>query len=483
MTEQIIIRCFRTSRRGGRFEEIQPGMQPGLNKDVQEVELKVLSEERGQRITGIGGSFTDATAFLLHQMSSAQRRCILEAYFGENGADYSLTRTHMNSCDFSRQHYSYAPVVGDESLRHFDIEPDREFLIPTIKAAQKVSTSGFRIIASPWTAPPWMKDNQSWVGGRLKPEFRDTWARFFVKYARAYEEAGVRIWGFTVVNEPHGNGENWESMHFSPEEMTQFVQHHLGPTLVSNGLGHIKLLGYDQNRDGLKEWVDVMFHDAESEQYFDGTAIHWYDSTCEVFPEALEHAHFAAPTKHLIQTEACCDAQVPVWQDDDWYWRAEATDWGYTWREPEKKHLHPAYAPVHRYAQDIIGCLNHWVDGWVDWNMVLDRRGGPNWFENWCTAPVIVDAASDEVYFTPLYDVMRHFSKFIRPGAIVVKSECNDNTLHAVAVESDSSSWVLVVFNPTAEPKKLRIKGIGSTSPIVLDAESLHTFVITTENP
>jgi glucosylceramidase len=457
-------------------------MQPGVGGDVQEIELKVLTEERRQCITGIGGSFTDATAFLLHQMSPAKRRSILDAYFGEDGANYSLTRTHMNSSDFSRHHYSYAPVAGDQSLTHFDIAPDRDFLIPTIHAAQEVSGSGFRIIASPWTAPPWMKDNQSWIGGRLLPEFRDTWAHFYVKYARAYEEVGIPIWGFTVVNEPHGNGENWESMHFTPDEMTQFVQDHLGPTLEANGLGHIMVLGYDQNRDGLKEWVDVMFQNKETQRYFDGTAVHWYDSTCEVFPEALEHAHFAAPDKYLIQTEACCDAQVPVWGDDDWYWRSEATDWGFTWREPEKKHLHPPYAPVHRYARDIIGCLNHWVDGWVDWNMVLDRQGGPNWFENWCTAPVIVDPTADEVYFTPLYDVMCHFSKFIRPGSFVLKSECNDSTLQATAVATSKASTVLVVFNPTAEPKSLRIRGMGAIVPIALEPESLYTLVITSEN-
>ena len=85
--------------------------------------------------------------------------------------------------------------------------------------------------------------------------------------------------------------------------------------------------------------------------------------------------------------------------------------------------FHPKYAPVNRYVRDIIGCLNNWVDGWVDWNMVLDTKGGPNWFKNWCIAPVIVDPDKDEVYFTPLYYTMAHFSKFIRPEAKVIGLE------------------------------------------------------------
>ena len=181
--------------------------------------------------------------FLVHQMSPAQRQRILEAYFHEDGACYSLTRTHMNSCDFSRFHYSYAPVEGDVDLKHFSIDPDREFLIPMMQAAQAISKDGFHIIASPWTAPPWMKDNNAWVGGHLRPEMQPTWAQFFVKYAQAYAEEGLPIWGFTVENEPHGNGDNWESMLYSPEQMTEFVQLHLGPAVEGIWPGTPQMFG------------------------------------------------------------------------------------------------------------------------------------------------------------------------------------------------------------------------------------------------
>ena len=301
-----------------------------------DAEVELFPDCPRQTITGFGGSFTDATSYLVHQMSQSQRQVIIQAYFGPEGANYSLTRTHMNSCDFARRQYSYAPVAGDKNLTHFSIEHDRDYLIPMIKAALKVSDQGFNLIASPWTAPPWMKDNNSWVGGGLLPEYYPIWAQFFVKYTRAYAQEGIPIWGFTVENEPHGNGGNWESMHFTPEQMTEFVRDYLGPTLEGSGLGHLNIMGYDQNREGLDHWISVMYQSPENSRYFDGTAVHWYESTFDYFPQALERAHQAAPDKFLIQTEACCDAQTPVWQEDDWYWREEATDWGYTWREPEK---------------------------------------------------------------------------------------------------------------------------------------------------
>jgi glucosylceramidase len=474
------IEVFETSRYGGNLNRVSQSQIAlwAQNDEEGSVELVLLPDCERQTITGFGGSFTDATSYLVHQMSPSKRQALIQAYFSAEGANYSLTRTHMNSCDFSRRQYSYAPVAGDKNLTHFDIEHDRDYLIPMIKAALKCSEDGFKLIASPWTAPPWMKDNNSWVGGNLLPEYSLTWAKFFAKYAHAYAKEGIPLWGFTVENEPHGNGGNWESMHFSPEQMTAFVRDHLGPVLAESGLEHLKILGYDQNREGLDQWVSVMYQNPKNGQYFDGTAVHWYESTYDYFPEALERAHNAAPNKYLIQTEACCDAQIPVWDDDDWYWREEATDWGYTWREPEKKYLHPKYAPAHRYARDIIGCLNHWVDGWIDWNMVLDRQGGPNWFENWCVAPVLVDPDQDAIYFTPLYYVMCHFSKFIRPGFVVIQHSCADQDIMATAIKAHENSFVVVLFNPTKESKHIQIKVIDQIYRVDLTPQAIQTIII-----
>ena len=209
-----------------------------------------------------------------------------------------------------------------------------------------------------------MKDNKDWRGGKLLPEYNDSWALFFSKYLEAYKAEGIDIWGFTVENEPLGNDSNWESMHFDAEEMTRFVQNHLGPRLEADG-HKVKILGYDQNREHLQEWVDAMYKDEASSRYYDGTAIHWYASTFEVFPEALQYAHKKAPDKHLIQTEACVDAQVPVWKDDAWYWKKEATDWGWDWAPEKDKHLHPKYAPGEQVCQGHHR-LYEQLGGWLD---------------------------------------------------------------------------------------------------------------------
>jgi glucosylceramidase len=469
----LSVEVFETSANGNKLKQITEFASAN-----ESISIQLLPGTKFQTITGFGGSFTKASAYLLNKLSKKNRELILDAYFGDEGARYSLTRTHINSCDFSLGNYSYAPVKGDKQLEHFSIDEDREDLIPMIKDAMVRSKDGFKIIASPWTAPPWMKDNNKWVGGKLLSEYRDSWALFFSKYINGYKKEGIDIWGLTVENEPLGNGGNWESMLYTPEEMVDFVENHLGPKLEADR--HlVKVLAYDQNRgEELEKWAKVIYKDETSSKYFDGFAIHWYGSTIDLFPKSLSFTHDMAPGKHLIQSEACVDAEVPHWHDDKWYWSEEATDWGWDWAPADQKKLHPKYVPVYRYARDIIGCMNNWVDGWVDWNMVLDRQGGPNWFKNWCVAPVIVDPQKDEVYFTPLYYTMAHFSKYIRPGAVCIGFNNTDPSLMLTVAQNPNGSIVVVILNINPESKNIKLSLGDRSVEVQISAQAIQTIVV-----
>jgi len=442
------------------------------------VVIDVNSAEERQTLVGIGGSFTEATSSLLAKMSKEKRQEVIDAYFGPDGARYSLTRTHIGSCDFSRGHYCYASVKGDTLLEHFTIAPDEETLLPLIKDAQAASQGGFKIVASPWSAPFWMKDNQEYVGGALLPEYQKVYADYLVKYLQAYKEKGVDIWGMTPVNEPYGNGNNWESMYFDPAYEVAFVRDYMGPAFEKAGFGNVQILGYDQNRVGIPEWVDAMYADEANSRYFGGLAAHWYESTVEWFPEKFAYAHDKAPEKYIIETEGCCDAEVPHWKDDAWYWKCEATDWGWDWAPDDQKHLHPKYVPVFRYARDIIGCLNNWVAGWIDWNMVLDRQGGPNWANNWCLAPVIVDPNTDEVYFTPMYYALEHFSRFLRPEGKVLAVKCDSKEVMATAVRNPDGTLAVVVMNQGGSPVGLDLAIDGKHYELSIAKEAIQTIVI-----
>ena len=174
----------------------------------------------------------------------------------------------------------------------------------------------------------------------------------------------------------------------------------------------------------------------------------------------------------------CVDAEVPKWKDDAWYWSKEATDWGWDWAPEKDKPLHPKYVPVYRYARDIIGCLNNWVDGWIDWNMILDRQGGPNWFKNWCVAPVIVDPEADEVYLTPLYYTLSHFSKYIRPEATIIGAEASDKDLLVTAAKNTDGTTAVVVLNQQNESKQFTLKMGDQSKMITISPKAIQTLII-----
>lgn len=175
------LRIIQSSRSGDKLRELTTvDFRPGIS--TNEYKIKLDPEQTFQKIIGFGGSFTESSAHVLDQLSSTKRQEVINAYFAPDGAAYSLTRTHINSCDFSLSSYSYAPIPGDVELKHFSIKEDLNDLIPLIKSAQDIPGAKFKIIASPWTAPPWMKDNKAWFGGSLLTEYYPVWADFFVKY-------------------------------------------------------------------------------------------------------------------------------------------------------------------------------------------------------------------------------------------------------------------------------------------------------------
>ena len=260
------IQVFQTTRQGDRLAPVMPAS--AADKQVPVRTLELIPSQTFQTFEGVGSSFTEAGASVLAELSEKARGKVMQAWFSTEGAHISLTRTHIASCDFSVRNYTYAPVPGDVELEHFSIEPDRTYLLPMIKAAQAVDGADFKILASPWTAPPWMKTNNAWNGGELKPEYYSVFANYIVKYIEAYGKEGVPIWGLTPVNEPLGNGANWESLHFNPEQMRAYIADSLGPALAKAGLD-VPLWIYDQNREDLMlDWADTMYGDKRPRPLF-----------------------------------------------------------------------------------------------------------------------------------------------------------------------------------------------------------------------
>jgi glucosylceramidase len=401
-----------------------------------------------QTLVGIGGALTDASAETYYKLPAEKRLQVLQAYFDpQKGIGYTLGRTHINSCDFSSASYTYV-AEGDKDLKSFNIAHDLKYRIPFIKAVLAVAGKNMKLFASPWSPPAWMKDNNDMLhGGKLKPEYYDAWARYYVKFIQAYEKEGVPIWGLTVQNEPMAV-QTWESCIYTGQEERDFVKNHLGPTLWQAGLKDKRIIIWDHNRSMMYQRAQAVLDDPEAAQYVWGVGFHWYVG--DHF-ENVSRVQEAWPKINLLFTEGC-NGPYEASKMDDWQWGEN-------------------------YGRSMIHDFNNGAVGWTDWNVLLDEHGGPNHVGNFCFAPIHGNTKTGELHFMNSYYYIGHFSKFIRPGARRIVSSSTRDQLLTTAFANPDGSNAVVVMNSSDSNEPFYLWVDGKAAKTSSPAHSILTLV------
>ena len=441
-----LLRVFSTIRDGQeRLHEGAPiawSAIPSTNKPG----IFVDPRRTFQKIEGVGGALTESAARVWQKLSPARGQELLRAYFDpEHGLGYSLCRTHIASCDFSDGNYGYADQPEDFDLRSFSVHRDEEALLPFLRAARDAAGGSLKLLASPWSPPAWMKTNGRMLqGGTLRPECRQAWANYLVRYLQAYEKLGFPIWALTVQNEPAAV-QTWESCIYSAEEERDFVRDFLGPALHAAG-ARTHLVVWDHNRDVMVERASVMYSDPEAARHVWGLGFHWYGA--DKF-ENVQLVHDAWPDKHLLFTEGCQEGGPHIG----------------SWLLGE------------RYARSLINDFNRWTEGWIDWNVLLDTTGGPNHVNNLCSAPILADLANDRLLFQSSYYYLGHFSRFVRPGAHRILCATTRDDLEATAFRNPDGQVVVVALNRTEQPIPFELRRGDQLATCHLPARSIATLL------
>jgi len=422
------------------------------NETEKEI-INIYPDVKYQKVLGFGGAFTETSAYNYAKLSPQNQRKIIEAYFDPvKGMGYNFCRTHIHSCDFSLDEYTYTED-DDTALETFSIDRDRKYIIPFIKAAQKTAGDELILFGSPWSPPPWMKDNKEFAnGGKLDWQYAACWAAYMARYVTEYRKEGIELFGLTVQNEAMAI-QTWESCQYTAEEEGLFVRDHLKPALEKAGLDtrvmiwdHNKERVYDRSRDSFKlEGVkDSVW----------GIAFHWYSGN---HYKALEMAYEAFPDKPLVLSEYCI---------------------GTTRGEPIPG-PHSSWIGVEMVAEEMIGNLNHGMAAAVDWNLVIDQDGGP--FHNrdlGCKSPIVADTKNDTVSLEPYYYSIAHFSKFIKRGAVRIGCSTFDVRIPAVACVNPDGNVVMVALNTMDSAAPVYVRLDDCTAKMELPPKSLVTFVI-----
>ena len=408
-----------------------------------------------QEYMGIGAALTDAAAETFYKLSPENQEKLLVAYFDKNdGIGYNLARTIIHSCDFSSFSYTYIEE-GDSELKSFNIDKDKRFRIPFTKKAIEAAGGELRMYASPWSPPAFMKTNNNMLkGGKLRPEYRQSWANYYAKFIHAYQGVGIPIWGLTIQNEPMAT-QRWESCIYSAEEERDFLKNFLGPTLEKSGLGDKKIIVWDHNRDLIYQRASTILNDAEARKYVWGVGFHWYEDWKDGKPmfQNVQRVKESFPEVNMIFTEG--------------------TNEKFSFEEINTPRL------AERYGKSMINDFNNGVVAWTDWNILLDETGGPNHVGNLCFAPVIGDTRTDELIFTDSYYYIGHFSKFLNEGAKRLATVSSSNEVIATAFKNPNEDIVIIVMNSSDEKKKFSVTLADATAKTKIPAHAMQTIILT----
>lgn len=419
-----------------------------IDRNVEMKVVNIYPKMEYQTFDGFGGAITEAAGYTFSLMSEEKQKKILDAYFGSNGNRYNLVRTHIDSCDFSVGQYAAMNDPDDTEFNSFSLNRDEKYIIPLLKEAQQTAGKALSVMLSPWSPPAYMKTNgQRTNGGSLKPEYRQFWAEYICHYIQQYRNKGFSIDMITIQNEPNAK-QTWDSCLYSGEQEKEFLRDYLYPAIVANGLEDVEVCIWDHNKERMFERACEMI-DEETDKMVQGVAFHWY--TGEHF-DAIKLVREKFPEKKLIFTEGCVEYS----------------------RFSEAGQLENAQM----YAYDMIGNINAGMNAFIDWNILLNKDGGPNHVGNFCDAPIMCDTENDIVQEKLSYTYIGHFSRYIEPGAKRIASTKYTDKLEIVSLKNPNGTIVIVLLNRSHEEVPVALRLGGQVTDFSVPASSIVTGII-----
>jgi glucosylceramidase len=411
--------------------------------------IEIDTTRRYQTMIGFGAAITDASAWLIRsRMSGAQRAALMQELFGPAPAlGISFVRLTIGASDFSPAHYSLDDMPDgetDPALAHFSIAPIQDTVVPVVRDALSLNPS-LRVMASPWSAPGWMKTSGALIHGTLLPQFYGAFASYLFKYLDAMQAQAIPIYALTMQNEPHFDTHDYPGMLLDADARAQLIGKYLGRALARR-TPPTRILEWDHNWDRPQEPLQVLGNPLAA-AFIAGVAWHCYAGNVA----AQTQVHLAHPDKDAYLTEC------------------SGGDWG----PPSDPRL------LQMTRELIVGSTRGWARGVLLWNLALDQSAGPHLGGcATCRGLVTIDSRTGEVTRNDDYYVIAHASRFVRPGAQRVESNETDLGIANVAFQNaDDGSIVLIAANSAPSPRALSVRCRDREFRYTMPGESVATFV------
>ncbi len=400
---------------------------------------------RFQSMDGFGFALTGGSASNIIKLKPNERASLLRELFAtdKNNIGISYLRLSIGASDLNKFVFSYDDMPEDEKdeeLHHFNLGPDKKDVIPVLKEILAINPT-IKILASPWSPPVWMKNNNSTRGGNLQPAYYQVYAKYFVKYILAMRKNGIRIDAITVQNEPLHPGNN-PSLFMEAKEQAFFVRHYLGPAF-QDAMLTTKIIIYDHNADKPEYPISIL-NDPDTRKYIDGSAFHLYAGNIE----ALSQVHEAHPDKNIYFTEQWIGAPGNFAKD----------------------------IPYH-IENLIIGASRHWSKTVIEWNLAADENQKPHTDKGGCTSCLgAITISKNKIIRNPAYYIIAHAAKFVRPGSIRIASNMVVG-LPNVAFITPNGKNALIVLNNSTATRVFNIVSKNKQQSCQLAAGAVATFI------
>ena len=457
-----------------------------LKKNVEAHVVGIYPSYTFQTMEGFGCALTETACYLLTKMDPESRKAAMECWFGPKGIQAKFIRIPIDSCDYSLTEYQAVQnPLADPELETFTIARDRQYILPIVKEALAMSEGKLSVLMSPWSppadwkTPPEISENDAAVyggatqnvdftvpgrcfGGRLKKEYYGSWAKYLTKFIQAYLDEGIPVTMLSIQNEASA-ATNWDSCLWSGEEESTFLKEYLYPEMKAAGLTEkVGIYIWDHNKERMIEHIDAMMEN-DILDLIEGFAYHWY--TGDHF-EALRMLHAKYPDKVLMHSESC-GLHVP----------GKVSPWAATLHGHELTPLEVDFMDAVDYAHDIIGDLNHGMQRFIDWNLCVDRTGGPRHVPGGFCAPIV--AEYDGSYsLTISYAFISEIASVIKPDSVVVGTTTYSDSIEAAAVKRPDGSLGLVLLNKTKYDQEINIRWQGKLCTVNTPKETLSTLIL-----
>ncbi len=423
---------------------------PKIGKNDEKcAEITIDNNERFQTIDGFGFALTGGSAYLLNKMSASDRAEVLKRFYDPKaGIGASMVRISIGASDLSKKCFTYdEKLLGlfkDTELKKFNIYAGDKEVIPMLKEILAINPD-IKILATPWTAPKWMKSNKLYGGGTLKPKFYQAYADYFVKYLQTMKDNGINISAISTQNEPEC-GTNKPSMKMDASSQANFIGKYLGPTLEKNGFGDIEIFCWDHNCDK-KDFALSVLGDSNANKYVSGSAWHLYAGDIKILSEVYDEQ----PEKKLWLTEQWTGRDGEFAGDFKWHMK-----------------------------NVILGTVNNHGQAAFEWNLAADQNCDPHTVGGCpdCKGAITINKKSNKVdSYNVSYYIIGQAAKFVRPGSVKISSKSSDDSLINAAFETKEGKIVLIVLNDGNKEVDFKVKFEDNTITSKLNAGAAATYV------